>query len=109
MQYQLGSLEETALLLVASADPDEAYAYAMTLQYEKHLGTSISISALHTVMKRLEKKGFLKSEMSGPSEKRGGRRKRVFRLTNSGLEAIRAARETRMSLWALIPQLRFSI
>ena len=59
MNQNLGNLEETVLLIVAVM-PEEAYGYTVSEQYKKNMGTKISISAVHTVLKRLEKKGLYK-------------------------------------------------
>ncbi|MGB5929606.1 MAG: helix-turn-helix transcriptional regulator, partial [Cyclobacteriaceae bacterium] len=66
----LGYLEETVLLLVMLME-DEAYAYAVSKKYEEQTGKSISISAVHTVLTRLEKKGLIQSNMGGATEERG--------------------------------------
>ena len=100
----LGYLEETILLIVLSIE-SEAYGFSVSEAYEKHVGKSISISAVHTVMARLEKKGLIKSEMGGATAERGGRRKRIFSATTEGLVAIRGIKEARQKLWNLIPEL----
>lgn len=47
-------------------------------------GREVNIGALHSVLKRLESKGYLKSEMGGATAERGGRRKRYFIVTKAG-------------------------
>jgi DNA-binding PadR family transcriptional regulator len=44
--------------------------------------------------------------MGGATNSRGGRRKRIFAITNAGLAMLRAMKEVRMDLWKLIPQLK---
>jgi len=100
----LGYLEETILLLILSMDGD-AYGFSVSEAYEKHVGKSISISAVHTVMSRLEKKGFIQSEMGGATSERGGRRKRIFTATTAGLTMIQEIKEARQKLWNIIPGL----
>ena len=101
---QLGYLEETVLLLIMKMEGD-AYGFSVSEEYKQHTGKSISISAIHTVLSRLEKKGFIQSEMKGATEERGGRRKRVFVPTNEGKETIVAIKHSRQSLWSQIPDL----
>jgi PadR family transcriptional regulator PadR len=74
----LGFLEETILLLVLVMD-GEAYGFSVSEAYEQHTGKSISISAVHTVLSRLEKKGLVKSQMGGATAERGGRRNEFSR------------------------------
>jgi len=44
----------------------------------------VNIGALHSVLKRLEGKGYLTSNMGGATTERGGRRKRYFNVTGEG-------------------------
>lgn len=100
----LGNLEETILLLMLSME-EEAYGFSVSEAYKKHLGKSISISAVHTVMARLETKGLVDSDMGGATAERGGRRKRIFVVNQQGLEAIAELKSARQKLWNLIPGL----
>ena len=79
----LGSLEETILLLVLAMEED-AYGFSVSEAYRAHMGKSISISAVHTVLARLEKKGLISSQLGGATSERGGRRKRIFTVTGAG-------------------------
>ena len=107
MNQNLGNLEETVLLIVAVM-PDEAYGYTVSEKYYENMGSRISISAIHTVLKRLEKKGFIKSEMGGSTAERGGRRKRIFVVTKIGLSTLEDIQQNRMKLWNMMPKLNFS-
>ncbi|MFA0964507.1 PadR family transcriptional regulator [Roseivirga sp. BDSF3-8] len=98
----LGYLEETILLLVMLMEED-AYAYAVSKEYEEQTGKGISISAVHTVLTRLEKKGLIESDMGGATDERGGRRKRIFRATPAGRETAEAHKAARFRLWNQIP------
>ena len=102
---QLGNLEETILLLVMIME-DEAYGYSVSKEYHKQNGKEISISAVHTVLSRLEKKGLIKSEMGGTTEERGGRRKRIFKTTDYGVRTIQELKAHRTRLWNQLPQLQ---
>ena len=101
----LGALEEL-VLLAAAALSDEAYAVAIRDEIKRQSGRNVNISSVHTTLHRLEKKGFLVSEMGGATRERGGRRKRFFTPTNAGLEALRDARAMRTKFWKLIPDLK---
>jgi len=102
---QLGYLEETVLLLLLVMEV-EAYGFTVSEAYKKHTGKSISISAIHTVLSRMEKKGLIESEMSGATEERGGRRKRIFKPTNQGKEVVAALKAARQRLWNQIAFLK---
>lgn len=99
----LGHLEESVLLLVMIEE--EAYGVSVAEAYEKEMGRSISIPAVHTVLKRLEEKGLVRSQMGEASPERGGRRKRLFEATPHGYKVMAQMRENRLHLWSLIPKL----
>ena len=97
----LGELEELVLLMVALLHQD-AYGFSITQALEKQTGRSITISAVHAVLHRLEEKGFVKSKMGGVSAERGGRRKRLFTITAHGSNALEELRDSRNVIWNLI-------
>jgi len=100
--HQLGEFEELVLLAVCILDGD---AYGVTIQQaiETHARRIVSLGAVHATMYRLQDKGLLTSSLDGATEKRGGRRKRLFTVTNAGFEAVRAGRDVREQMWALVP------
>ena len=100
----LGYLEETILLIVMIME-DEAYGFTVSEAYKKHAGKSISISAVHSVLSRLENKGLVKSYMGGTTPDRGGRRKRIFQATDAGRTVIADIKASRQKLWNQIPGL----
>ncbi|MEM9324105.1 MAG: helix-turn-helix transcriptional regulator [Bacteroidota bacterium] len=98
----LGEFEELLLLVVLILKED-AYVNQIREELKDQVNRSISMGALHTTLSRLEKKGFLQSEMAGATETRGGRRKRVYELTVAGKSALVTARDQRATLWEQIP------
>ena len=100
----IGELEELVLLAVGLLYP-EAYGVAVMDELESRAGRSLNISAVHSVLTRLEEKGFLKSKMSDPTEERGGRRKRIFLLTAAGKSVLEEAHELRSNMYNQIPKM----
>jgi PadR family transcriptional regulator, regulatory protein PadR len=99
----LGELEELVLLHVGILHP-EAYAVTVMDEIARQTGRTLNISAVHSVLTRLEEKGFLKSKMSTPTEERGGRRKRIFLFTAAGKRVLEEAIELRVQLFSQIPK-----
>jgi PadR family transcriptional regulator, regulatory protein PadR len=99
----IGELEELILLTVGILYK-QAYGIAVMDEIEKQTGRSLNISAVHAVLKRLEEKGLVTSEMSDPTSERGGRRKRIFLLTAAGKRALEEANELRNQLFNQIPK-----
>jgi len=106
MGYQLGNLEEMILLVVAMMH-DEAYGVSITEAYNKQTNNSISLSAVHTVLRRLEKKGFIESDLGGATQDRGGRRKRLYKITKFGYRTLQELQESRNKIWTQIPKISF--
>lgn len=100
----IGEFEELVLLAVCILD-GEAYGISVKKEVERHSCRTILLGAVHITLYRLQDKGLLKSQMGGNTEKRGDRRKRLFRITKKGMDYLRIAQEVRQKMWGLIPQL----
>ena len=107
MKEFLGEFEELVLTMVGILQ-DEAYGNAIVQEIQKRIGRESNLSAVHVTLYRLEDKGFVKSHMGGATHARGGRRKRMFTVTNAGLSMLRSMKEARIDLWKLIPQLQIA-
>lgn len=82
-------LGEFEYLLISSAMRlgDEAYGASVRAQTEIATGRKCSIGALYTTLDRLESKGLVETWMGDPSPQRGGRAKRMIRVTPKGIRA----------------------
>lgn len=85
----------------------EAYGVAIIDEIEQRLSRKVSIGALQTVLRRLESKGYLKSEFGEATSVRGGKRKRYFSLTSLGSRVLRESQEQRLELFKAIPRVAF--
>jgi len=101
--FQLGEFEEVVMLTVGILN-NMAYSVAIKDEIESRLSRSVSMGALHTALKRLEDKGYLKSFAGESTEDRAGRPKRYFEITALGKKAIHHAKTTREELWSAIPK-----
>lgn len=101
----LGEFQEVVLLIILSLD-DNAYGVTIKQEIVEKVNRGISRGALHTALTRLEEKGFITSEQGEANEDRGGRRKRYYTVTNSGISALHGARAVREDLWSQIPKLK---
>ena len=109
--YRLGEFEEIVLLTVAILHP-EAYGVSIKQEIEARVNRKVSVGALQTALRRMEKKGLLSSQKGESSPDRVGRPKLFFTLTALGQRALEHTRETRNQLWEAIPksalQIQFS-
>ena len=106
-ETSIGSLEETILLIVLIMEGD-AYGVTVAEEYQNRSNKSISLPAIHTVLKRLEQKNLVSSKMGGATSERGGRKKRIFEITKAGYKILSELRQIRDELWRLAPQFNFS-
>ena len=97
----LGEFEEVVLLTVAVLN-DGAYGVAITDELDRQTGRSVSISAVHAALHRLQGKGMLTSQMGEATAERGGRRKRLFTVTALGSRTLHDIRAMRDQLWRSI-------
>ena len=98
----LGEFEELVLLIVAVME-GQAYGVGVLEELESQAGRKVNISAVHSALRRLESKGFVKSGWSEATAERGGRRKRLFTITSEGSRALTEVRDVRVNLWRQIP------
>jgi PadR family transcriptional regulator PadR len=83
-------------LLIAAAVRlgDEAYGAAILQEIERSSRRECSIGALYTTLDRLEAKGMIKTWTGKPTQERGGRSKRMVRVTAKGVAAATVFYET---------------
>ncbi len=80
---------EYLLLSAAARLGDNAYGAAIRQEIEGATESRCSIGALYTTLDRLEAKGLLKTWMGDPTPQRGGRPKRMVRVTGKGVQEAR--------------------
>jgi DNA-binding PadR family transcriptional regulator len=76
---------EYFILTAAARLGDNAYGAAIRQEIEAATGCACSIGALYTTLDRLEQKGFIKTWMGDPTPQRGGRPKRMVRVSAKGV------------------------
>ena len=80
---------EYLILSAAAHLGEEAYGAAMREVIETTGGRTCSLGALYTTLDRLEAKGLVETWMSAPTQQRGGRAKRMVKVTGEGVRAAR--------------------
>jgi len=73
----IGELEELVLLAVGSLS-DLAYAVAILDVIVKSTNRTLDVTAIHAVLRRLEKKGYVISSMGEGTPERGGQTQTLF-------------------------------
>lgn len=101
----LGEFEELVMLTCVLLK-EEAYGIRIVEEILDKMDRKVNLSAVHVTLYRLEDKGLVESSMAGATAQRGGRRKRIFKVTMLGMRMLRETKEKRENLWNLIPELK---
>ncbi len=96
---------EELLLLSVWRLQEEAYGLAIRRQLAALLEKKVSVGAVYIPLERLAKKGYLRTWESAPTEKRGGRRKKFYKLTAKGMQALNAVKRLHEQAWHGLPNL----
>ena len=91
-------LEQLVLLAVLHAE-DEAYGAAIQEQLAERANRNLTLGTLYVTLARMEGKGFVESALGDPTSVRGGKAKRLYRVTAEGERALAEARQTQERMW----------
>lgn len=81
-----GEFELLVLLAVRRLD-DDAYGVSVLQELEDRTSRTLTLGTIYKTLSRLVAKGFLDTQVAAPTGERGGRRKKLYALTDAGLEA----------------------
>lgn len=87
-----GELEILTIMAVIRTG-DRAYGVTVLEELERETSRILTLGTVYKTLLRLEGKGLLRSRTSDPLPERGGRKKRLYRATPSGLDAVRCSLE----------------
>lgn len=98
----LTKLEDQILLSVWKFK-GKAYGIKVYQHLEKITQTKVSIGVVYFALDRLTKRGFLESYKGEPTAVRGGMRKKYYRITKKGLEALTTSKKMNDRIWSEFP------
>jgi PadR family transcriptional regulator PadR len=104
---RLGEFEEFTLLAVQALG-DGTYAVPVQQFVEEATGRRVSMGAIYAALTRLEDKGFVRSALGEATAQRGGKSKRLFTVTATGLRTARDLHRVRERIWRMIAEGRRS-
>jgi len=96
-RQHLGEFEQLLLLALAQAGPDASGTDIREL-IEARTRRTLSPGAIYTGYQRLERREFVSSAFGDPTPARGGKRRKLYRLTPAGARAITATQTALASL-----------
>lgn len=94
----LGEFEQM-ILLAALRLGEEAYGVRLMEELEDTVGRRVSRGSVYVTLDRMEEKGWIRSATRDGQPQRGGRPRRVVRVTPEGLEQLRRSRDALLALW----------
>lgn len=103
---EISKAEEMVLLAIWRL-ADEAYGVSIRRQIRKTTKKDYTYGTLYGLLRQMEHKGYIRKIKSEPLPKKGGRSKAYFRLTSSGIRALKEALELHERLWKDISDLFF--
>ena len=99
------SRAEELLLLAIWRLQDNAYGVTIRQQIKEVTNKTWAFGALFVTLDRLVKNGMLESYLSEPTKERGGRSKRIYKLTPDGLSALTEIKKIEEAMWRDISSL----
>ncbi len=99
----LGEFEHLVLLAIIRLG-DDAYGVLVRRTIIEKGERSVSFGAVYSTLRRLEKKSYIESCGQTQPGSAGGRPRKTFRLTKSGLHVVRAAQRRMRRMIDGVPQ-----
>jgi DNA-binding PadR family transcriptional regulator len=100
----LGDFELMVMLALMRLG-DDAYGVPISRVIEQECGREVALGSVYAALERLEARGQVSSHLGKPTAERGGRAKRYFRVTPSGLGKVRETQQALIKLWRNLPEL----
>ncbi len=97
---RLLSRSEELVLLVVWNLQDNASCLPIQRRLKEATGKAWSLGSIYDPLDRLERKKLLVSHLTEPTKERGGRSRRVYKLTSLGKSALHELRSIQEDLWS---------
>ena len=97
---------ELMILLAILRVGHGAYGVLIAREIEATAGRSVQLAAIYAALDRMEARGLAASSLGEPTAERGGKAKRLFRVTADGLTQVKETRQALTALWTNLPQLK---
>lgn len=94
-----GEFEQMVLLAILHVG-DEAYGVPLVEEIRRRTERAVLRPAVYVALRRLERKGLVRSRMGEARAERGGRARKFYEVTPGGLKVLRSARRDWQAMWA---------
>ena len=95
----LGEFEQMVLLAILQLGGEGVYGVPIVEEIERRTGRSVARAAVYVTLRRLERKGLLKTWMGEPTEERGGKARRLVRIRPEGRRLLLDSRRAMDAMW----------
>lgn len=102
------SKREEQILLAVVALEDDAYLVQIRSYLSTVLRKKLSIGAVHIPLRRLDRAGYVEAAFGEATAVRGGRRKKIYRLTPKAMTVLHESKRVQDFLWARFSGLAIS-
>lgn len=99
MPKSLGEFEQAVLMAIVRLQ-DDAYGATIGRDIEERTGRSVAIGAIYTTLGRLLANRLVRATVGEPTPERGGRRKKYYRLSRLGEQALARSYEMQKQMAA---------
>ena len=107
-QKFLGEFELMILLAIIQLE-NATYGVPLARELSGVRGRDVSLGSVYAALDRLEIKKLVKSTVGESTPERGGRAKRYFSVTASGIRALQQTRHVLDGLWKALPPVKGGI
>lgn len=104
----LTKAEEFVLMTVWRLQ-ENAYSLSIRQTIREISGESWSLGTIYAPLERLEKRGYIESYFSETTPQRGGRQKRIYKVTPEGKEALLRMKKVHETFWSNLPEVSLEV
>jgi PadR family transcriptional regulator, regulatory protein PadR len=98
-------LSSVEMLILAALETKELYGLSIIETVKEMTGQSLSLGGLYTTLHRMEQKGLVTGRWGDPTEVREGARRRYYKITAVGQQALIGTRQVLVRALNLTPGL----
>jgi DNA-binding PadR family transcriptional regulator len=91
--------QEEQILLAVYHLKNSAYLIPIREQIKRYTGKYLSVGTIYAPLNRLCRNGFLESYLGEPSNTRGGKAIKYYRLTEMGFQALAEVKKIQDEMW----------
>ena len=96
--HRLTRREEMILMAVLNLG-ENAYLVGIADYLGEITGKTVHLASAHLPLRRLEREGLISAEMGEATAVRGGRRKKIYRITHAGFDTLEEHKRITDLLW----------